>query len=45
MNYTGIEDINTENGNVKTIYDLQGRRVENPTEGIYIINGKKIFIK
>ncbi|MDD7318165.1 MAG: endonuclease [Prevotella sp.] len=27
------------------IYDLQGRRVEVPTHGIYIINGKKIFIK
>lgn len=24
------------------IYDLQGRRVENPTKGIYIINGKKV---
>ena len=38
--YTGIEDINAENKNVKTIYDLQGRRVENPTNGIYIVNGK-----
>lgn len=27
------------------IYDLQGRKVENPTQGIYIKNGKKIFIK
>lgn len=24
------------------IYDLQGRRVLNPTHGIYIINGKKV---
>ncbi|MDO5461368.1 MAG: hypothetical protein Q4F44_06960, partial [Bacteroidales bacterium] len=31
--------------NVKATYDLQGRKVENPTKGIYIINGKKIFIK
>ena len=45
IDYTGIEDINAENGNVKAIYDLQGRRIENPTEGIYIVNGKKIFIK
>ena len=45
INYTGIEDINAENGNVKTIYDLQGRRVENPTEGVYIIDGKKVLIK
>ena len=26
-----------------TVYDLQGRRVVNPTHGIYIINGKKII--
>ena len=26
-------------------YDLSGRRVENPTQGIYILNGKKVFIK
>ena len=45
IDYTGIEDINAENGNVKTIYDLHGHRVENPTGGIYIVNGKKIFIK
>ena len=42
---TGIEDVKGENGNVKTIYDLQGRKVENPTKGIYIINGKKILVK
>ena len=34
-----------ENGEVKTIYDLSGRVVENPTSGIYIIDGKKIFVK
>ena len=27
------------------IYDLQGRRVENPTKGIYIVNGKKVVLK
>lgn len=26
-------------------YDLMGRRVENPTQGIYIVNGKKVVIK
>ena len=26
-------------------YDLQGRRVAQPTKGIYIHNGKKIFVK
>ena len=27
------------------VYDLQGRRVSNPSSGIYIVNGKKIVIK
>jgi hypothetical protein len=26
-------------------YDLQGRRVENPRNGLYIRGGKKVFIK
>ena len=25
-------------------YDLQGRRVQNPVKGLYIVNGKKVFI-
>ena len=27
------------------VYDLCGRRVTTPTKGLYIINGKKVFIK
>ena len=27
------------------IYDLMGRRVENPTQGVYIVNGKKVVIR
>lgn len=42
---TGINELKGENGNVKTIYDLQGRKVDNPTKGIYIINGKKVLVK
>ena len=42
---TGIDELKGENGEVKTIYDLQGRVVENPTSGIYIIDGKKVLIK
>ena len=40
-------DIDDVEGNVKntTIYDLQGRAVENPTSGVYIIDGKKVIIK
>ena len=34
----------TVNGQQTTVvYDLMGHRVENPTKGIYIVNGKKII--
>ena len=42
---TGITEVKTDNGKVRAIYDLLGRKVENPSKGIYIINGKKIFVK
>ena len=44
---TGIETIeNSKNSTDDGVYyDLQGRRVENPTRGIYIVNGKKVVIK
>ena len=49
MDLTGIdempEEVKGENGEGKTIYDLQGRVVENPTSGIYIIDGKKVLVK
>ena len=35
----------SQSGNVKTIYDLQGRKVETPSTGIYIIDGKNVLIK
>ena len=44
-NDTGITEVKGENGNVKTVYDLQGRKVESPSRGIYIVNGKKVFVK
>lgn len=25
------------------VYDLQGRRVAHPTQGIYIVNGRKVI--
>ncbi|MBR5860452.1 MAG: leucine-rich repeat domain-containing protein [Bacteroidaceae bacterium] len=39
---TGIEDVNGENGNVKTVYDLQGRKMQDAGKGIYIIGGEKV---
>ena len=41
---TGIQNVPT-NGEQQddVVYDLQGRRVTNPTHGIYIINGKKVI--
>ena len=27
------------------VYDLQGRQVNNPTKGLYIVNGKKVVVK
>ena len=40
---TGIDEVKGENGEGKTIYDLQGRKVEVPSEGLYIIDGKKEY--
>ena len=43
---THVEEINAEELDMnEPIYDLSGRRVENPTKGIYIQGNKKIIIK
>ena len=41
---TGIENVEGQSEGT-AIYDLMGRRVENPTRGIYVINGKKVLVK
>lgn len=42
----GIEEVVIPKTNNETVYyDLQGRRVEKPNRGIYIVNGKKVIIK
>ena len=43
---TGISDIagHANSGETK-IYNLSGQRVKNPQRGIYIVNGKKVYIR
>ena len=50
---SGFDDestgISTVRGDASTrtgaVYDLSGRRVQNPQHGLYIVNGKKVVIK
>ena len=42
---TGIENVNRETTTNNGCYNLNGQRVENPTKGLYIVNGKKVIIK
>ena len=42
---TGIDEVEEPTTDEGIIYNLQGQKVENPTRGIYIVNGKKVFIK
>ena len=48
---TGIEGITImgtdvqRHGTLEGIFDLQGRKISNPTKGIYIKNNKKVIIK
>ena len=45
MDFTGINDVITDAKTPKVYYDLNGRIVTNPTKGIYILNGKKVWVK
>ena len=48
---TGIEGITImgtdvqRHGTLEGIFDLQGRKISNPTKGVYIKNNKKVIIK
>ena len=43
---TGIDGrYKMEDGRSDVYYDLNGRRVMNPTKGIYIVNGSKVVVK
>lgn len=43
---TGVTDVRSKMADVRSdFYDVQGRKVANPTKGLYIVNGKKVVIK
>jgi len=41
---TGISALSNTSAD-NTVYDLQGRRVAQPTKGFYIVNGRKVVMK
>jgi hypothetical protein len=41
----GINNVNVNHNHNDNYYDLQGRHVEHPKRGLYIVNGKKVFIQ
>ena len=42
---TGVKAIDNGQLTIDNYYDLQGRRVAQPTKGLYIVNGRKVVIK
>ena len=39
------DEVKCDSGNVKTVYDLQGRKLVSVTSpGIYIVDGKKVYV-
>ena len=47
MGVTGVNEITNTNltNNTNDIFDLQGRKVAQPTKGLYIVNGRKVIVK
>ena len=43
---TALKLVNSEERIVNSeVFDLQGRKVNQPAKGLYILNGKKVVIK
>ena len=42
---TGVQSVVRETINDNQYYNLAGQRVDHPTKGLYIVNGKKVIIK
>jgi hypothetical protein len=46
METTGLNDVRGKMADFRgDFFDLQGRKVANPTKGLYIVNGKKVMVK
>lgn len=41
----GIQDVKIDAKVEGQYYDLQGRRIDHPVKGVYLLNGKKVVIK
>lgn len=41
----GIEGVEVQQKNDNQVYDLQGRKVQHPANGVFIVNGKKVMFK
>jgi len=42
---TGITSVRGSKSTDNVYYDLSGRRVAQPTKGLFIVNGKKVVVK
>lgn len=42
---TGIRELTTDSSKTDVMFDLMGRRVNQPTKGLFILNGKKVIKK
>ena len=42
---TGIDGIEANAAQNVVYYNLKGQRVDNPTSGVYVVNGKKVVVK
>ena len=42
---TGINTVSGKTANRTDCFDLQGRRVMQPTKGLFIVGGRKVIVK
>ena len=42
---TTVEDVRFESSDAKACYDLQGRKSDTTSKGLYIIDGRKVLVK